>query len=359
MQRHITRGVSAGGVRIGGGAPVSVQSMTNTDTRDTAATIAQILELERAGCEIVRVSVFDEACARAIPAIHSAIHIPLVADIHFDHRLAIAAAENGVDKLRLNPGNIGGRQHVEKVVDCARMHHTPIRIGVNGGSLEADLRREYGPDSPQAMVESAMRHVRLLEAAHFFDIVISLKSSTVSTTVEAYRQMAKLVEYPLHIGITETGTPARGLIKSAAGLGALLLDGIGDTLRISLTDAPVEEVRAGVELLRALRLRRDDIEIISCPTCGRTRVDLMQAVKRVDAALPHGQGYLRVAVMGCAVNGPGEAADADIGIAFGSGSGVLFRRGERFAHGAAEDMIALLVREATAMLRQRREEEAR
>ena len=271
--------------------------MTNTDTRDTAATIAQILELERAGCEIVRVSVFDEACARAIPAIHSAIHIPLVVGYP-------TLTTAWPSPRRRNRYTYGGRQHVEKgrglcaYAPYAHPHRRQRRVA-RGGS-----QREYGPDSPQAMVESAMRHVRLLEAAHFSDIVISLKSSTVSTTVEAYRQMAKLVEYPLHIGITETGTPARGLIKSAAGLGALLLDGIGDTLRISLTDAPVEEVRAGVELLRALRLRRDDIEIISCPTCGRTRVDLMQAVKRVDAALPHGQGYLRVAVMGCAVNGP-------------------------------------------------------
>ena len=354
MQRRNTRSVSVGNVRIGGDAPISVQSMTNTDTRDSDATIAQILELERAGCEIVRVSVFDEACVHAIPAIHKAIHIPLVADIHFDHRLAIGAIENGVDKLRLNPGNIGSQALVEKVVDWANHHHTPIRIGVNAGSLEPDLRRQYGPDSPVAMVESALRHVRILEKAHFYNMVISLKSSTVSTTVEAYRRMASLVDYPLHIGITETGTPERGLIKSAAGIGALLLEGIGDTLRISLTDSPIQEVRAGVEILRALRLRRDDIEIVSCPTCGRTRVDLMQAVARVNAALPHECGYLRVAVMGCAVNGPGEATDADIGIAFGDGNGVLFKHGEKFAHGQAEDMIALLVHEATAMLNARR-----
>lgn len=354
MQRHATRSVAAGKVPIGGGAMISVQSMTNTDTRDAAATIAQIIELERAGCDIVRISVYDNACVQAIPIIRNAIHIPLVADIHFDHRLAIAAVENGVDKLRFNPGNIGGQANVEKLVDCANNHHVPIRIGVNAGSLEADLKREYGPDSPHAMVESAIRHVRLLEAAHFHDIVISLKSSTVPTTVEAYRMLAAMVDYPLHIGITETGTVERGIIKSAIGVGALLLDGIGDTLRVSLTDSPVREVQIGLEILRALRLRNDDIEIISCPTCGRTRVDLMQIVDKLNAVLPHHQGYLRIAVMGCAVNGPGEASDADIGIAFGNGNGILFKHGEKWAHGPAEDMIALLVQESTAMLHSNR-----
>ncbi len=353
MDRRNTRCVRAGAVPIGGGAPVSVQSMTNTDTRDVEATVAQIHELERAGCELVRVSVYDMDCARAISAIRRAIHIPLVADIHFDHRLAIAAAENGVDKLRINPGNIGGQAHVEKLVDCANCHHIPIRIGVNAGSLEADLKRQYGADSPQAMVESALRHIRMLERAHFQDIVVSLKSSTVSTTVEAYRLLSQTVDYPLHIGITETGTVERGILKSAIGIGALLLDGIGDTLRVSLTDTPVREVQVGLEILRALRLREDDIEIISCPTCGRTRVDLLQAVETVQAALPHHRGYLRVAVMGCAVNGPGEATDADIGIAFGNGNGVLFKHGEKFAHGPAAEMIELLVREATTMLEDR------
>lgn len=353
LDRRNTRCVRAGAVPIGGGAPVSVQSMTNTDTRDVEATVAQIRELERAGCELVRVSVYDMDCARAILAIRRAIHIPLVADIHFDHRLAIAAAENGVDKLRINPGNIGGQAHVEKLVDCASCHHIPIRIGVNAGSLEADLKRQYGPDSPQAMVESALRHIRMLERAHFQDIVVSLKSSTVSTTVAAYRLLSQTVDYPLHIGITETGSVERGILKSAIGIGALLLDGIGDTLRVSLTDTPVREVQVGLELLRALRLREDDIEIISCPTCGRTRVDLLQAVETVQAALPRHRGYLRVAVMGCAVNGPGEATDADIGIAFGHGNGVLFKHGEKFAHGPAAEMIELLVREATDMLAER------
>lgn len=349
--QHLTHRVLAGAVPIGGGAPVTVQSMTNTDTRNAAATISQIQELERAGCDIVRVSIFDLACAQAIPAIRSAIHIPLVADIHFDHRLAIAAVENGVDKLRINPGNIGGQAHVEKLVDCVNSHHIPIRIGVNAGSMEQDLKRAYGPDSPHAMVESAIRHIRMLEQAHFSDIVVSLKSSTVSTTVSAYRELARLVDYPLHIGITETGTVERGIIKSAIGIGSLLLDGIGDTLRVSLTDSPVREVQAGQEILRALRLRNDDIEIISCPTCGRTRVNLMEAVDRVQAALPRHQGYLRVAVMGCAVNGPGEASDADIGIAFGKSNGVLFKHGEKFASGSVSAMLDLLVKEAATMLR--------
>lgn len=350
MHNQATRSVRVGSTKIGGGAPIRVQSMTNTDTGDVAATVAQILELEHAGCEIVRVSMYNLACAKAIPAIRSAIHIPLVADIHFDHRLAIAAVENGIDKLRINPGNIGGQANVDKLVDCANCHHIPIRIGVNAGSLESDLKNQYGSDSPQAMVESAMRHIRMLERAHFHDIVISLKSSTVSTTVEAYRMMSRITDYPLHIGITETGTVARGIVKSAIGVGSLLLDGIGDTLRISLTDSPIKEVQLGLDILRALRLRKDDIEIISCPTCGRTRVDLMRAVDRIEAQLPHNAGYLKVAVMGCAVNGPGEAGDADIGIAFGDGNGVLFKNGVKFASGSAEEMISQLVDEATAML---------
>ena len=348
--RKETRLVHVGSVPVGGHAPISVQSMTNTDTADAAATIAQILRLEKAGCDIVRCSVYNEACAAAIRPIRDAIHIPVVADIHFDYRLAIAAMENGVDKLRINPGNIGARENVARVVDCAKAHHTPIRIGVNAGSLEKDLKAQYGPDSAEAMVKSAMGHVKILEEEGFDDIVISMKSSTVATTVEAYRMLSKLVDYPLHLGITETGTVNRGIIKSAAGIGALLLDGIGDTLRISLTDDPVREVETGLEILRALRLRQDDVEIISCPTCGRTRVDLMHYVDVVNAALPHNRGYLRVAVMGCAVNGPGEASDADMGIAFGNGNGVLFEKGVRVASGTADEMVEALVKRATERL---------
>lgn len=337
-------------IPIGGGAPVTVQSMTNTDTADADRTAEQILCFEKAGCDIARFSVYNEACFKAIPAIRAKTHIPLVADVHFDHTLAIGAIENGIDKLRINPGNIGGRANVEKLADCAKAHHVPIRIGVNGGSLEKDLKPLYATDPARAMVESALRHVRMLEDAGFYDIVISLKSSGVAATVQAYRLLSQTVQYPLHIGITETGSVSRGIIKSAAGIGALLLDGIGDTLRVSLTDDPVREVETGLEILRALRLRNDDVEIVACPTCGRTRVDLMAAVDRINRELPHNKGYLRVAVMGCAVNGPGEASDADIGIAFGSGNGVLFRSGVKFAAGDAEDMIRLLVQTASQML---------
>jgi len=350
MRRKASK-VMVGNVPIGGNAPISVQSMTNTKTSNYSETIKQILDLEAAGCEIVRVSVFDESCANAIKHIKDAIHIPLVADIHFDHRLAICAIENGVDKLRINPGNIGGRANVEKLVDCANRHHIPIRIGVNAGSLEKELKMQYGSDSPQALVESAMKHIRILERAGFYNTIISLKSSTVSTTYEAYNLLASQVDYPLHIGITETGNVNRGIIKSSAGIGALLLSGIGDTLRVSLTDSPVKEVEIGLEILRSLHLRKDDIEIISCPTCGRTRVDLMHVVDKIHAALPHNEGYLRVAVMGCAVNGPGEAADADIGIAFGKTNGVLFKQGEKFASGSIAEMIDLLISESKQMLK--------
>lgn len=349
----LTNRVYVRDIPIGGGAPVTVQSMTNTDTADAAKTTEQILRFEQAGCDIVRFSVYNEDCYRAIPAIRANTHIPLVADVHFDYRLAIGAIENGADKVRVNPGNIGGRANVAMVADCARAHHVPIRIGVNGGSLEKDLIETYAQNPAQAMVESAMRHVRMLEDVGFYDIVISMKSSGVANTVSAYRLLSQTVQYPLHIGITETGHVGRGIIKSAAGIGALLLDGIGDTLRVSLTDDPVREVETGIEILRALRLRSDDVEIISCPTCGRTRVNLMEAVERINRELPHNRGYLRVAVMGCAVNGPGEAGDADIGIAFGNGNGVLFKSGERFAAGDAEDMIRLLVKTATQMLAER------
>lgn len=348
-----TRTVCVGGVRLGGGAPVRVQSMTNTDTRDVDATVAQILALEEAGCEIVRASVYDMRCAEAFAEIRRRIHIPLVADVHFDHRLAIAAAEHGADKLRINPGNIGGAANVRALVDCAKMHRIPIRIGVNAGSLEQDLKRKYGAASPDAMVESALRHVALLEEAGFSDIVISLKASTVQNTVEAYRRMARTVDYPLHIGITETGSVDRGIIKSAIGIGALLLDGIGDTLRVSLTDSPLREVETGLEILRALNLLNNDIEIISCPTCGRTRVDLMQAVRRVEEGVRRKAGYLKIAVMGCAVNGPGEAEDADIGIAFGATNGLIFKKGEKFLSGPAAEMVERLILEANAMLGQK------
>lgn len=344
------RVVKIGSRHIGGEYPVLIQSMTNTDTADVEATVAQILRLEAAGCEIIRSSVYNENCAKAFAAIKDKIHIPLVADVHFDHRLAIKAVEGGADKLRINPGNIGGEQNVKELVACCKMHGIPIRIGVNGGSLEADLKKQYGPASPKAMVESAMRHVRILEKEGFYDTVISLKASTVPNTVEAYRMLDSMVDYPLHIGITETGNVSDGIIKSAAGIGSLLLAGIGSTLRVSLTADPVREVEVAAQILKAVGLRKDDIEIVSCPTCGRTRVDLESAVALVNEKVNHNRGYLKIAVMGCAVNGPGEASDADIGIAFGSGNGVIFKKGERFAHGLMPDILETLIKEANSML---------
>lgn len=346
----MTKSVQVKTVRIGGGAPVSVQSMTNTDTRDAEATLQQIRRLEQAGCDIVRLAVFDQRAAEAVTAIRRQTKMPLVADIHFDHRLAIAAVENGVDKLRINPGNIGSRERVQAVADCAKQHHIPIRIGVNGGSLDREMQSRYPSDRPKAMVESALREVRTLEQAGFYDIVLSLKCTDVQETVRAYRMMAKQVDYPMHIGITETGPMDKGIIKSSCGIGALLLMGIGDTLRVSLTGDPVEEVRLGRDILRACGLLKDDVEIVSCPTCGRTRCNVQEAVEAVDRGVRHHAGYLKIAVMGCAVNGPGEARDADIGVAFGDGNGVLFRRGEIVGHGAYEDILARLILEANEML---------
>ena len=346
----MTKQILVGGVAVGGGAPVSMQSMTNTDTRDVEATVAQIERLTEAGCNIVRSSVYDMACATALREIKSRIRIPIVADIHFDYRLAIAAMENGADKLRFNPGNIGDESRVKAVVDCAKAHHTPIRIGVNAGSIEPVLRQKYGGPTTEAMIESALKHVALLEREGFTDIVLSLKASNVRETVDAYRAVSKRVDYPLHVGVTETGDVASGIIKSAAGIGALLLDGIGDTIRVSLTDDPVHEVEVGLKILRAVGLLRDDIELVSCPTCGRTRVDVMKMVEAVNTRLPHKKGYLKIAVMGCAVNGPGEAADADIGVAFGDGNGILFEKGQQVYHGDADDVIERLIARANEML---------
>ena len=345
-----TRKVMAGAVQIGGGAPVTIQSMTNTDTADAIATADQILALEEAGCEIVRSSVYNEACAKAIPEIKSRIHIPLVADIHFDWRLAIAAMENGVDKLRFNPGNIGGEENVKRLVDCAKAHHVPMRIGVNGGSAEKELLRKYGGPKPEALVESALKHVRMLEKQSYYDMVISIKSSNVPNTIEAYRLMSRECDYPLHIGVTEAGGGEMALVKAAAAMGALLVDGIGDTMRVSMTGDPVQEVYAANEILKAMGLRKEGVEIVSCPTCGRTRVDVMRMVELVNSRLPHKKGYLKVAVMGCAVNGPGEARDADIGVAFGDGNGILFEHGEKVSHGTAEDIVAQLINRASEML---------
>lgn len=316
-----------GSVRIGGGAPVTIQSMTNTDTRDAEATTAQILALEEAGCEIVRFSVYDEKCAEAIPYIKAHTHIPLVADIHFDHRLALAAIDKGIDKIRINPGNIGSEAKVRELASAAKANGIPIRIGVNGGSLEKDILAKYGVTA-EGMVESALAHAAILERCGFHDIVLSLKASTVFKTVEACRIARERTCYPLHLGVTEAGMGEDAIVKSSIGIGSLLLDGIGDTIRVSLTGDPVREVVAAKRILAAAGLRPQGVEVVSCPTCGRTRVDLPAIIDKVNAALPKTDKALRIAIMGCAVNGPGEAREADIGIAFGSVNAVVFKKGE-------------------------------
>lgn len=316
-----------GSVRIGGGAPVTIQSMTNTDTRDAEATTAQILALEEAGCEIVRFSVYDEKCAESIPYIKAHTHIPLVADIHFDHRLALAAIDKGIDKIRINPGNIGSEAKVRELASAAKANGIPIRIGVNGGSLEKDILAKYGVTA-EGMVESALAHAAILERCGFHDIVLSLKASTVSKTVEACRIARERTCYPLHLGVTEAGMGEDAIVKSSIGIGSLLLDGIGDTIRVSLTGDPVREVVAAKRILAAAGLRPQGVEVVSCPTCGRTRVDLPAIIEKVNAALPKTDKALRIAIMGCAVNGPGEAREADIGIAFGSVNAVVFKKGE-------------------------------
>ncbi len=316
-----------GSVRIGGGAPVTIQSMTNTDTRDAEATTAQILALEEAGCEIVRFSVYDEKCAESIPYIKAHTHIPLVADIHFDHRLALAAIDKGIDKIRINPGNIGSEAKVRELASAAKANGIPIRIGVNGGSLEKDILAKYGVTA-EGMVESALAHAAILERCGFHDIVLSLKASTVSKTVKACRIARERTCYPLHLGVTEAGMGEDAIVKSSIGIGSLLLDGIGDTIRVSLTGDPVREVVAAKRILAAAGLRPQGVEVVSCPTCGRTRVDLPAIIDKVNAALPKTDKALRIAIMGCAVNGPGEAKEADIGIAFGSVNAVVFKKGE-------------------------------
>ena len=319
-----TRQVNVGGVRIGGGAPVSVQSMTNTDTADVEATLSQIRALTVAGADIVRVSVYNEACAQAVRALVDQSPVPLVADIHFDHRLAVKAVENGIHKLRINPGNIGGEQNVRVLADCVKAHHIPVRIGVNSGSVEKDILQKYGGPTPQGMVESALSHARMLEKCGFYDMVLSMKASNVPDTVAAYRLAAKACDYPLHLGVTEAGLPEQGRMKSAIGIGALLLDGIGDTIRVSLTGDPCLEPPAGIEILQHVGLRRDCVQYVSCPTCGRTCIDVGGIMARVQKELADVKVPFKVAVMGCVVNGPGEAREADIGICGGgNGTGLI------------------------------------
>ena len=339
----MTKQINAGGVAIGGGAPVTIQSMCNTDTRDAAATLAQIKALSAAGCEIVRVAVPDMRAAEAIEEIKKDCPIPLVADIHFDHRLAVAAAERGADKIRINPGNVGGAENVKRVAEACRSRGLPIRIGVNGGSLEKPLLEKYGGSTPEAMLESALGHIRLLEDCGFYDICVSLKASNVPDTVAAYRLAHEALPYPLHVGVTEAGGGELAVVKSACGIGSLLLDGIGDTVRVSLTGDPVREVTAAKEIQRAVGLRRDGAEIVSCPTCGRTEIDLERVLAEVTEGLKDCKRSIRVAVMGCVVNGPGEARGADYGVAGGRGCGVLFRRGEVVKKVAESEMASALL----------------
>ncbi|MDL2285169.1 flavodoxin-dependent (E)-4-hydroxy-3-methylbut-2-enyl-diphosphate synthase [Desulfovibrio sp. OttesenSCG-928-F07] len=347
--------IKIGNVAIGGGAPVAVQSMANTDTRDVFATLGQINRLCDAGCEIVRLAVPDATAATALKDICAKSPVPLVADIHFDHRLALAALDAGINALRINPGNIGGEANVDAVVRAAAEHGAPIRIGVNSGSVEKELLARFGGPTPEAMVESALKHVRMLEDRNFDAIKISLKSSSVTDTVAAYRLMATKCDYPLHIGITEAGTLLRGAVKSAVGLGILLNDGIGDTMRVSLTHDPVREIEVAFEILRSLGLRSRGPEIISCPTCGRTEIDLIGLASAVEERLRNVRENFTVAVMGCVVNGPGEAKEADLGIAGGRGKGILFRKGEklRSVTGDTEVLLNALMEEIEIFLKEK------
>lgn len=356
LPRKQTRQLKLGSVRIGGGAPIVVQSMTNTDTRDVEATLSQIKRLHDAGCEIVRVAVPDETAAKALRAIHDASPIPVIADIHFDYRLALMALEAGLEGLRINPGNIGERKNVEMVVDAAKTRGAVIRVGVNSGSVEKRLLEQYGGPTPQAMVESALGHVRILEEHGFYDTKISIKSSSVLNTIECYQLLSQRCDYPLHLGVTEAGGVLSGAIKSSVGMGILLSEGIGDTLRVSLTAAPEEEMTVAWELLRALGLRQRGPEIISCPTCGRTEIDLIGLAQEVERRLRTENAPIKVAVMGCVVNGPGEAREADLGMAGGRDKGIIFRKGEviRSVRGQ-EALLAAFMEELDKLLVERRD----
>ena len=325
--RNDTRQIRVGNVLVGGGAPVTVQSMCNTKTWDVEATVQQIKDLRAAGCEIVRLAIPDERAALAIEQIREQVDVPLVADIHFDYRLALLAAERGIDKIRINPGNIGGPENVKAVAEACKARHIPIRIGVNAGSLEKSLLEKYGHPCPEAMVESARGHVELLTRFGFEDIALSLKSSTVPLTIAAYRMAAECFPYPLHLGVTETGTEWNGTIQSAVGIGTLLSEGIGDTIRVSLTADPVKEVSAGIAILKAAGLRKGGVKFVSCPTCGRTEIDLIGLAEQVEPLVRNLEKDITVAVMGCVVNGPGEAREADFGIAGGKDKGLLFQKG--------------------------------
>lgn len=344
-KRRPCREVKVGSLKIGGDNPISIQSMTNTDTRDAKATIAQIQRLEEVGCDVVRVAVPDMEAAKNIGKIKSNVNIPVIADIHFDHRLAIEAINQGIDGVRINPGNIGSIEKVKEVVNLCKEKNLKIRIGVNGGSLEKELLEKYGHATAEALVESALGHVKILEDLDFYNIVISLKSSDIYKTLEAYELISQKVDYPLHIGITESGSVKKGTIKSSIGVGALLLKGIGDTVRISLTGDPCEEVVVGKEILRSLGLLNDKIKVVSCPTCGRCNIDLISVVNEVEEKINHLEKDITVAIMGCAVNGPGEAREADIGIAGGKGEGLLFKKGEIVRKINGNDLVKELLDE--------------
>lgn len=348
-KRKVTRQISIGGVKVGGDAPISVQSMTNTFTHDVAATVAQIHRLEAAGCELVRVAVPDKAAVDAIGRIKERIAIPVIADVHFDYRLATGALMAGADALRINPGNIGGPEKVKSVAALAKERRCPVRIGVNAGSLEKELLKKHGSATPEAMVESALRHVALFRTYDFHDLKLSIKASDVARTVQAYRLLSAQTDIPLHVGVTEAGSLVSGTVKSALGIGMLLAEGIGDTLRVSLTGDPVDEIRVGFEILKALKIRQRGPDIVSCPTCGRCNIDLVGIVDQVEKALLSNTTPIQLAVMGCVVNGPGEAREADLGVAGGKGYGVLFRKGEVIRKIPEDKLVEVFLKEVEAL----------
>ena len=343
--RRTTRTVDVGGVRIGGGNPISIQSMCNTDTRDVSSTVEQIKKLQDAGCEIIRVAVPDMEAAQAIEKIKKQINIPLVSDIHFDYRLALECIKNGIDKVRINPGNIGDRERVKLVADAAKANGIPIRIGVNGGSLEKELVSKYGGATADALVESAMGHIEILDSVNFSDMVVSIKVSNVPVMLDAYRKFSEKCDIPLHIGVTESGTEYMGTVKSSIGIGTLLSEGIGDTMRVSLTADPVKEIYLAKDILRVLEIRNDGVEFVSCPTCGRTQIDLIKIANEVESHLKNVNKKIKVAVMGCVVNGPGEARDADIGIAGGKGECLIFKKGTPLRKVPETVAVAELIKE--------------
>ncbi len=349
MERRNAKRIKIGGLYIGSNEPIAVQSMLNRRSDDFEGSVAQAKQLEQAGCDLIRAAVPNMEAVKLIDRLKNAVKVPIVADIHFDYRLALECVAAGVDKIRINPGNIGSKDRVKAVANACAHAGVPIRIGVNSGSVEKQLLEKYGGPTPQAMAESAMNHARLLEENDFSDIVISIKSSDVQNTIAAYETVAQMCDYPLHLGVTEAGTKHMGIIKSAAGIGSLLAHGIGDTIRVSLTDEPVEEVKAGIDILKALNLKKDCVEIVSCPTCGRTRIDMISIAQQVTERLRDCRKPLKVAVMGCAVNGPGEAREADIGIAGGDGCGILFKKGEIIRKVKEENLVEELLKEIDLM----------